>query len=207
MEIKEALDYCQSLGYKRSVTFYKIVVKDFQRHCGLKDDGIIGPMTEAKMRFYRPDNYCPEVFEAIKPGNAYNAESLERLCKYNLKGLGNAFHVASEMYKIDALHIMAHAILESDWGRSAIANKKRNLFGFRAYDSSPMQSAYAFKDFTDCIMTWCKFMNDKYLVSGAKYYNGNHENGVNVMYASSPIAGINKSFIVRNLRDKINATA
>lgn len=203
MEIKEALDYFESLGYKRSVIFFKIIVKDFQRHCSLIDDGIIGPLTEAKMRHFRKDNFCPEVFEPIKPGLSYSEQSLEKLCRHNLKGLGKVFHVASGLHNIDALHIMAHAILESDWGRSAIAAKKKNLFGFRAYDSSPMQSAYGFADFTDCIMTWCEFMNKYYLNVGGKYYNGNHENGVNVMYASSPIAGINKSFIVKDLRSKI----
>lgn len=206
MDKKQALDYFESLGYKRSNTFFKIIVKDFQRHAGLKDDGIIGPLTEAKMNYYNRDNFCPEVYEPIKPGGMYSGKSLEKLLKHNLKGLGDIFWISAYTYEIDALHIIAHAILESDYGRSAIAIKKKNLFGFRAYDSSPMQSAYGFSDLTDCIMTWCEFMNKYYLTEGGKYYNGNHENGVTVSYCSSPIAGINKSFIVKQLRSTLHGS-
>ena len=202
--------FFNGLGYKLKangvfdkMTLY--VVKDFQRHCRLRVDGIIGNKTKSKMFYYDGDNeYCPEVFEPIKPGIIYSEGKIEDLLRYNLKGLGEAFYLASMANEVDVLHVIAHAILESNWGRSFIARMKNNLFGFRAYDSSPYASAGRFKDFNDCIITWVKWWNRNYLVEGGKYFNGCNEQGVNVRYATSPIAGVNKSFIVRSLRNAVS---
>jgi len=211
MNKQEYLEYFDSLGYKISNSAqYKIVITDFQRHVfphNKKEwDGVIGKKTLAKIEFYNKDNFCQEVYEPILDNlenvNCYNMEKY--LLRYRLSGLSWAFLDASLIHNENILHIIAHAILESDYGRSKIAIIKNNLFGFRAYDSSPYVSAGKFKSYSACIMEWACWWKEKYLENTGKYYNGNNEKGVNVRYASSSIAGVNKAFIVQNLRKKLD---
>lgn len=197
--------YFNQLGYKvADLSHYELIIKDFQRHCGLKADGIIGVKTKAAMNKYNKNNYCPEVFEPIKPYVPYTDEQIESLCKKGLKGLGLWFNYSSWASDFDVLHSLAHAILESDSGTSKIAVDKNNLYGWACYDSSPYASAKKYQDFKDCIATWSNEWNVKYLEPTGKYYCGNNEYCVNIFYASSPVAGINKSFIVQQLRKKLN---
>jgi len=204
------MDYSQyfnSLGYKYIYNYHKIIVQDFQRHTGIKSDGIIGPITKGRMEVFNKDNFCPEVFEPVL-GNIEDVDccELEKYClTQRLSGLSWAFMDAQNLYDVNALHNIAHAVLESASGTSFIARKKNNLYGFKAYDSSPYASAGKFKNYPDCINTWTKWMVENYLKDDGKYYNGNSEQGINVRYATSPIAGINKAFIVQNLRKKISS--
>lgn len=201
--------YFNSLGYKYIQKYHKIIVQDFQRHVfpGQKNewDGVIGPKTLARMELFDKDNFCSEVFEPVL-GNIENVDccELERYCLTSgLSGLSWAFMEAQDAYNINVLHNIAHAVLESASGTSFIARMKNNLYGFKAYDSSPYASAGKFKNYPDCIDTWTGWMVENYLSKGGRYYNGNSEQGINVRYATSPIAGINKAFIVQNLREKI----
>jgi beta-N-acetylglucosaminidase len=91
---------------------------------------------------------------------------------------------ASNRYKLNKVYILAHAILESGWGRSKIAREKNNLFGFRAYDSDPYGNAMSFKSYIDCINVVMKHVYDNYLTPGGKYYNGATLGGMNKKYAS-----------------------
>jgi beta-N-acetylglucosaminidase len=195
--------YFASLGYKWVTAQSQFIIKDFQRHCGIKADGVIGPVTKSKMEIYDYSNYCPEVFEPIKPYRDYNDVEIEALMKGNLKGLGAIFNRCAKDNNFDVLHSIAHASLESAYGTSSIAKAKNNLYGFGAYDSSPMASAKKFSSFAECIMIWSKWVNENYLLPWGQYHYGNHEKGVNYKYASSGIAGINKSFIVKDLRSEM----
>ncbi|MBA7590543.1 hypothetical protein ES708_32668 [subsurface metagenome] len=208
-DLESYSDYFNSLGYKYISRYHKIIVQDFQRHVFPNEkkewDGIIGPITKGRMEIFDKDNFCPEVFEPIL-GNIEDIDcyELEKYClTLKLSGLSWAFIDTQDLYKVNVLHNIAHAVLESASGTSFIARMKNNLYGFRAYDSSPYASAGKFKDFPDCIDTWTKWWVDKYLIEEGKYYNGNNEKGVNVRYATSPIAGINKAFIVQNLRERV----
>jgi len=195
------------LGYKvADVSQYDYIVKDFQRHAGITPDGVIGPITKSKISYYNKKNYCPEVFEPIKPYTFYTSEQIENLCTRGLDGLGNTFNYYSKLNNFDVLHNLAHAILESAYGTSAIANKKNNIYGWAAYDSSPMYSAHGFLTKADCIEEWSNWFNMTYLIPTGNQFRGNNEYCVNIVYASSSIAGINKSFIVQILRRKLNDT-
>lgn len=92
--------------------------------------------------------------------------------------------LSSEKYNLNPVYILAHAILESGWGRSQIARDKNNLFGYKAYDSSPYQSAMKFEGYTDCINTVMGAVKKEYLTPGGKYYNGATLEGMNVRYAT-----------------------
>jgi len=199
------MTYFLKLGYKTANPAHNdFIIKDFQRHCGIKADGIIGSITQSKMRIYDKNNYCPEVFEPIKPYIPYTNEQIESLCEKGLVGLGTAFNYCSYLYDFDVLHNLAHAILESNWGTSYIARVKNNLYGWRAYDTSPVESAVATEGKATCISLWSEWFNKEYLEPDGRYFRGNNEYCVNIVYASSSIAGINKSFLVQQLRKKLN---
>ena len=72
-----------------------------------------------------------------------------------LKGLGSSFVSASQQYGLNEVYLLAHAILESGWGTSTLANgyyyeggyidgtyypagTYYNFYGIGAYDSSPL---------------------------------------------------------------------
>jgi len=209
-DVLDIQGYLDDLGYKiQPTSVYDtstiLCVQGFQSHTGLRPDGVVGDLTRAKIKQYNAKNYCPEVFEPILDNieevSCYDMEKY--LLKYKLSGLSWAFKDAAGEHRVNILHIIAHAILESDWGRSYIATRKFNLFGYKAYDSSPYVSAGKFKSYGACIMDWAEWWKEYYLVFIGKYYNGNCEAGVNVRYATSPVAGVNKAFIVKDLRKKL----
>jgi hypothetical protein len=197
--------YFNSIGYKTVNDDHLVyIIKDFQRHTGITSDGIIGQITRGMIRKYNQNNFCPEVFEPIRPYIPYMDYEIESIMRGNLIGLGEVFNYYSMLYDFDVMHNINHAILESASGTSKIARDKNNLYGWACYDSSPYASAKKYRDFKDSIATWSKEYSKNYLTSGGSQYRGDNEYCVNIVYASSPIAGINKSFITRQLRNKLN---
>jgi beta-N-acetylglucosaminidase len=106
-----------------------------------------------------------------------------------MAGLGAAFMNAEEKYRVSARYLCAHAILESGWGRNAIAQKKRNLFGFQAYDASPLASARAFVSFAECIDYVTRYVVREYLTPGGRYFVTPTLRGMNRHYATDPAWG------------------
>lgn len=101
-----------------------------------------------------------------------------------LKNLGEAFYNAEEKYGVNSYYLIAHAIWESDWGNSNIAQNKKNLYGFTAYDGSAYSSAREFASYEESIMVVAEFVNRQYLQEKGKYYNGANLKGMNIKYAS-----------------------
>lgn len=110
-----------------------------------------------------------------------------------LAHLGSAFIAAQNQYGVNALYLLAHAIHESAWGSSQIAQDKDNLFGFGAVDSNPYNGAMKFSTFQACIDYVAQYVDQKYQdPNGAYYYGdmlGNKDVGMNVKYASDPFWG------------------
>jgi len=113
-----------------------------------------------------------------------------------MAGLGASFMKAEQTYHVSARYFVAHAILESAWGTSAIAQDKHNLFGFNADDRNPYQDASTFPSFDACIQYVARFIATNYLSPSGRYYHGPTLRGMNVDYASDP-----------NWADKIAAIA
>ena len=72
---------------------------------------------------------------------------------------------------------------------------KKNLFGFRAYDETPYESALTYENYGEGIDKVAKWLVSNYLnpsgttlktgeVANGLYYNGANVTGVNVRYAS-----------------------
>lgn len=123
-------------------------------------------------------------YDARTPSNLTGAE-LDRFIEgTRLHGLGEAYARAEAEYGVSAFVLMALSIHESNWGKSRIAQDKNNLFGYRAYDRDPYNSAAHFETAGDGIMTVASHLSRNYLTKGAKYYNGYTLAGMNVKYAS-----------------------
>lgn len=103
-----------------------------------------------------------------------------------LAGLGASFMEAETTYHVSARYFVAHAILESAWGTSAIAQYKHNLFGFGADDANPYGDADTFPSFDACIQYVAQFIEVNYLTVGGQFYHGPTLRGMNVDYASDP---------------------
>ncbi|MGL5352920.1 MAG: glucosaminidase domain-containing protein, partial [Clostridium sp.] len=81
----------------------------------------------------------------------YSAAELNNFINANtdttskLRGIGQALVDAQNTYGVNAVLTLAVAINESAWGMSSISQAKNNLFGIKAFDSSPGLSADTFK--------------------------------------------------------------
>ena len=105
------------------------------------------------------------------------------------------FYNMDKQYHINGLFLASMAIHESSWGTSVIANDKKNLFGYGAYDSSPYASSYSFEDYSEGIELVAKVLVKYYIneegtpiyddeVAKGSYYNGSTVADVNIRYAS-----------------------
>ena len=116
-----------------------------------------------------------------------NAQTLDNFLQGTaMAGLGPSFMQAEQAYHVSARYFVAHAILESDWGTSAIAQDKHNLFGFNADDANPYRDASTFASFPACIQYVGQFIAVNYLSPTGRYYHGPTLRGMNVDYATDP---------------------
>jgi beta-N-acetylglucosaminidase len=116
-----------------------------------------------------------------------------------LANLGDAFMAAEHNYRVSARYLLAHAIEESAFGTSRIAQDKHNLYGYGADDAHPYQDAYTFASFAACIDFVAHMVAQSYLSPSGSFYHGPTLRGMNVCYASDPswadnIARIGRSF-------------
>lgn len=107
------------------------------------------------------------------------------------------FYEIEEKYNINGIFVAAVGVHESNWGRSVIANQKKNLFGYGSYDSDSYGSSYTFESYQYGIDLVSKVFVKYYLnesgtpiydgeTAVGTYYNGPTLVGVNTRYASDP---------------------
>lgn len=100
--------------------------------------------------------------------------------------LGTYFLAAEYRWRVNAVFACAVACHESNFGRSRIAQDKRNLFGFMAYDLDPYGSAKSYGTYADSIEDFCKLISREYLNPAGAYFNGPNVAGVGQRYATDP---------------------
>lgn len=110
-----------------------------------------------------------------------------------LSGQGQVFIDAAKKYGLNAQYLAAHAIHESAFGTSNLSYGKYNLFGLKAFDGAPFDSAYRFKSVKEMIEYEAAYVRFNYIEPTAPYYNGsylgNKSGGINVKYASDALWG------------------
>nr|WP_316046862.1 glucosaminidase domain-containing protein [Planococcus glaciei] len=82
-----------------------------------------------------------------------------------LVGTGKFFKEMESTYKVNALYLMAHAIHESGWGTSKIAQDKFNLYGYGAVDADPYKAAFAYATFRESIEYAAQKVSANYLTT------------------------------------------
>ena len=150
----------------------------------------------------------------MRSATRYTAEELDAYIMKQLRSLENAYPhstvyknastrskligIGSELKRIErdshvnAMHILALAQHESQYGLSSYALNYNNLFGMYVTDDNPQKKYFATvgKNIQELVDT---FLNRNYLPPGAKFANGtnfgNKAVGMNVKYASDPYWG------------------
>ena len=110
----------------------------------------------------------------------YNASDKNSIFADNYE----AFYNAEQKYGVNGIFIAAIGIHESAWGNSYLAKEKNNLFGYRAYDRDPINSAQDFDSYVDAINVVAEALSKNYLTPTGSYYNGTTVEAVNKKYAS-----------------------
>ena len=150
----------------------------------------------------------PFLFKDLTEVTNYSAEELDKvfsLLNINnslLENKGATFKEAEEHYHINALYLLAHSALESDWGRSKIAKDKNNFFGITAYDTTPYLSAKTFDDVDKGILGATKWIKENYIDRGRTFL-GNKASGMNVEYASDPYWGEKIASVMMKINEKL----
>jgi hypothetical protein len=123
-----------------------------------------------------------------------------------LPQLGAAFMRAEREEGINARYFVAHAMLESGWGTSAIARLKRNLFGYNAYDRDPWRNARRFSSHARGVATVAAILRESYLTPGGRrWYGFTTLRGINRYYASD-IHWADKVAVLANVIDYLVVT-
>lgn len=150
----------------------------------------------------------PFLFKDLTEATNYSAEELDKvfsLLNINnslLENKGATFKEAEEHYHINALYLLAHSALESNWGRSKIAKDKNNFFGITAYDTTPYLSAKTFDDVDKGILGATKWIKENYIDRGRTFF-GNKASGMNVEYASDPYWGEKIASVMMKINEKL----
>ena len=120
-----------------------------------------------------------------------------------LVGLGQYWVDAGNKYDINSVYLMAHAIQESGWGFSSIAQTKHNIYGYGAYDPDPSGCAYTFSSYQECIDKCAGWIKDHYLTVGGNHYHGSSLAGMNVDYPTDPNWGSGIASIMNAFADTL----
>ena len=150
----------------------------------------------------------PFLFKDLTEATNYSAEDLDKVFSLLnidnslLENKGATFKEAEEHYHINALYLLAHSALESDWGRSKIAKDKNNFFGITAYDTTPYLSAKTFDDVDKGILGASKWIKENYIDRGRTFL-GNKSSGMNVEYASDPYWGEKIASVMMKINEKL----
>lgn len=150
----------------------------------------------------------PFLFKDLTEATNYSAEDLDKVFSLLnidnslLENKGATFKEAEEHYHINALYLLAHSALESDWGRSKIAKDKNNFFGITAYDTTPYLSAKTFDDVDKGILGATKWIKENYIDRGRTFL-GNKASGMNVEYASDPYWGEKIAGVMMKINEKL----
>ena len=110
----------------------------------------------------------------------YNASDKNSIFAHNYE----AFYNAEQKYGVNGIFIAAVGIHESAWGTSYLAKEKNNLFGYRAYDRDPINSAQDFESYESAINIVAEALSKNYLTPTGSFYNGTTIESVNKKYAS-----------------------
>lgn len=139
------------------------------------------------MQLNKPSGLTLEQFKKVLTDSKDTKKIFEQNAEY--------FYYIEKQYNINGIFVASVGIHESAWGTSKIANDKKNLFGYGAYDSNPYNGAYNFTTYSESIDLLARVFVKYYLnskgvkiyegeIAAGTYYNGATLTGVNTKYAT-----------------------
>ena len=138
------------------------------------------------MALNKPSGLTLAQFEKIFANDKNDKKSI-------LKDNAKYFYYAEKQYNINGVFLASVAIHESNWGTSAMAQNKKNLFGYGAYDRNPSDNAYSFSSYSEGIDLLARVFAKYYLnPNGTKIYNGEIATGNH--YNGPTLTGVNKKY-------------
>lgn len=174
-------------------------------------DNSIGNIQAGQSALWQ-NNYTKQQFEmmVIAYASKLSGKQLDGYNKFFVPYAAQFFDIATS-YGIDPMYIFCKGINESGWGTSAIANAKGNVFGYGAYDDSPMSSAWEFDSMQGALNQVCGALKKYYIENGgwqhdkiiANGYDPTTIDGIETVYAS---AGLNSSKAIKSLMKQIFGT-
>ncbi len=140
------------------------------------------------MDLTKPSGLTLSQFQKVLSGNPEDKQNV-------IASNAEYFYYAEKQYGINGIYLASMAIHEGGWGTSKIANDKKNLFGYGAYDSNPYGGSFSFDTYAEGIDLVARVLVKNYLnpkgteiydgqVATGRYYNGPTLTGVNTRYAS-----------------------
>lgn len=103
------------------------------------------------------------------------------------------FYYIEQQYNINGVFVAAIGIHESAWGTSKLAQNKKNLFGYGAYDRNAYSSAYKYDEYSASIDMIARVLTKHYLnPKGTKIYDG--ETATGRFYYGSTIKAVNTKY-------------
>ena len=140
------------------------------------------------MDLSKPSGLSLEQFKKILTGNPGDTQGV-------LASNAEFFYYCERQYGINGVFLASMAIHEGGWGTSKIANDKKNLFGYGAYDSNPYGGASNFSSYAEGIDLVARVLVKNYLhpkgeeiydgqIANGTYFNGPTLTGVNTRYAT-----------------------
>ena len=143
---------------------------------------------DINMELNKPSGLTLEDYKKILSNNSSDKNKI-------FEENAEVFYNIENKYNINGVFLAAMGIHESGWGNSVIAQTKKNLFGYGAYDRDPYGYSYGFDTYEDCIETVAKVLVKFYIneagteiydgeIAKGSYYNGATLSGINTRYAS-----------------------
>ncbi|MBX6353108.1 MAG: glucosaminidase domain-containing protein [Thermoflavifilum sp.] len=158
-----------------AVLFYRLTTAD-GTYSGQQVGTYENPFRTADLRFPAPAGITAATLDQWFQANGSP-----------LQGLGASFLRAQQQYGVNAAYLAAHAVWESAWGKSAIAQAKNNYFGYGAYDADPMNAAGMFPSADYAIQFEAWAVRNNYLdPNGLFFYQWPSLDGMNEHYATDP---------------------
>ncbi len=184
--------YSTYVGYAPANCFTNINpnvinIEDLQEGTEYTKEQLLSTL-DFNMDLNKPSGLTLDQFKKVLSGNSSDTQKvIENNAEY--------FYYIERQYNINGIYVAAMAIHEGGWGTSTIANDKKNLFGYGAYDSNPYGGAYSFGTYAEGIDLVARMLVKYYLnpagtiiyegqVATGAYYNGSNLTGVNTRYAS-----------------------
>ena len=178
--------YGNYVGWAKKECLSKETTKTELKDEDLKDKNEILSNVSENMELNKVSGLSIEQFKKVLTGNFQDKNNVfNENYEY--------FYYAEKQYYVNGIFLAAVAIHESNWGTSKMAQNKKNLFGYGAYDSNPSNNAYVFNTYAEGIDLLARVFSKYYLnPKGTLIYNNEKASGSH--YNGATVSGVNKHY-------------